>query len=595
MVDTCQPGTPVASDRTCDGVDDDCNGETDEDFVGARPIACAACQRADASRCQGGEVVVPPCQPIADDTPCAGDICAVTAACQAGACITLETRACDDHNACTDEACLAGVGCVAAVVDDGTSCGDGDGCTSDDRCTEGQCLGQPVVCQSPAECERPGVCNPDTGVCDYAFIPGCVACAGDAEPPTLICPDPVSGQEWVAGGTRVELGLASARDACSAVTLSNDAPATFAVGTTVVTFTASDAAGNTATCTSAVEVSDTQPPILSCAEVTEVAGDAELCGAKVTVSVAASDGCDGDLVTVVAPQDELFPPGATPVVVTAIDAAGNPASCETLVQVTGLDTFAIACAEVLTIAAPADFCGSRGNLQADLLEACRAPVQIDSASDSFPLGETVVPFEAEHADGRTASCATRLTVIDETPPQIDCGAPAGKRDLALTLEPKSTDNCGAALMILAVGCERRTAQDKVAVSERCLVEVTDTVVIARDAPASNGAGVFVVYTVRGTDASGNEAVAECEVAVDPESLDHDGDTIADRDDNCPALVNTDQADTDGDGIGDSCADPSRRFLASGDGGCAGADHRVGLALALLGGMMLGRRRRVRPP
>ncbi len=38
----------------------------------------------------------------------------------------------------------------------------------------------------------------------------------------------------------------------------------------------------------------------------------------------------------------------------------------------------------------------------------------------------------------------------------------------------------------------------------------------------------------------------------PDVVDTDGDTVADADDNCPTVANTDQADADSDGIGDAC-------------------------------------------
>src|SRR5258705_11433734 len=51
---------------------------------------------------------------------------------------------------------------------------------------------------------------------------------------------------------------------CGAVTVTSNAPAQFPTGTNLVTWTATDSGGNTATCQQRVIVRDNQVPTISC-------------------------------------------------------------------------------------------------------------------------------------------------------------------------------------------------------------------------------------------------------------------------------------------------------------------------------------------
>ena len=58
----------------------------------------------------------------------------------------------------------------------------------------------------------------------------------------------------------VNLGVPTFSDNCSGTTITNDAPAVFTVGTTTVTWTATDASGNTATATQLITIEDHELP-----------------------------------------------------------------------------------------------------------------------------------------------------------------------------------------------------------------------------------------------------------------------------------------------------------------------------------------------
>ncbi len=110
----------VPAPESCNGQDDDCNGQTDEG-------------------------------PLCDD----GNPCTVGDVCQAGACKPGIAKPCDDQNDCTDDACDKANGKCTYAPSDGVACSDGNPCTQGEKCAAGVCLGgvaQPCPCSNNSDC-----------------------------------------------------------------------------------------------------------------------------------------------------------------------------------------------------------------------------------------------------------------------------------------------------------------------------------------------------------------------------------------------------------------------------------------------------------
>jgi hypothetical protein len=85
----------------------------------------------------------------------------------------------------------------------------------------------------------------------------------DTTPPALTAPPAVVVECTSPGGTPAELGMPMVTDVCwASVPVTSDAPPLFPLGTTTVTWMATDGTGNSSTATQAVTVQDTTPPEL---------------------------------------------------------------------------------------------------------------------------------------------------------------------------------------------------------------------------------------------------------------------------------------------------------------------------------------------
>ncbi|GFN40591.1 MAG: hypothetical protein YK1309IOTA_2060001 [Marine Group I thaumarchaeote] len=143
----------------------------------------------------------------------------------------------------------------------------------------------------------------------------------DTTSPTIIPPDDILVEATSLTANQVELGIVEGTDSVSEVSITNDAAKTFPFGETIVTWTATDAAGNSATATQKVTVIDTSPPKLAVPD--DIIIDAYAPEISISIGVAeATDITDlSPIITNNAP--EIFPLGETIVTWTVTDNLGN--------------------------------------------------------------------------------------------------------------------------------------------------------------------------------------------------------------------------------------------------------------------------------
>jgi hypothetical protein len=150
---------------------------------------------------------------------------------------------------------------------------------------------------------------------------------GDATAPALNLPNTIVREATGASGAAVTYNATAtdAVDAAPAVTCSPATGATFALGTTTVNCTATDAAGNTSTGSFDVVVRDTTAPAMSGVPADITMSSTNPAGRPVSYgSPAANDAVSGNVpVSCALASGSMFPVGTSTVHCTAADGAGN--------------------------------------------------------------------------------------------------------------------------------------------------------------------------------------------------------------------------------------------------------------------------------
>lgn len=246
--------------------------------------------------------------------------------------------------------------------------------------------------------------------------------------------------------------IASDNCSVSSFTSTHTSGTEFNLGTTTVTYTATDAAGNNSTCSFNVIVTDNTAPVITGCPANINLFAAANCTAIGTWTVpTASDNCSVSSFTSTHTSGAEFNLGTTTVTYTATDAAGNSSTCSFNVTVTDNT------APVIT------GCPANINLSASVncksIATWTAPIASDNCSISsftsthtsgteFNLGTTTVTYTATDAAGNSSTCSFNVIVTDNTAPvvtgcpaNINLFAAANCKAIATWTAPTASDNC----------------------------------------------------------------------------------------------------------------------------------------------------------
>ncbi len=235
----------------------------------------------------------------------------------------------------------------------------------------------------------------------------------DSIAPTIVAPADITA-EATDIETPLSLISATATDAVGVVEISNNAPAMFPIGDTIVTWTSIDAAGNSSSVAQKVTVQDTTAPVIAAPANVNVEAVNELS----VVAFEEPEVSDAvDVVNFTHDAPATFPVGTTNITWTAKDAAGN---ISTAIQtITVEDTIAPAITQPVNVEVEATAPQS--------IVAFNAPIATDvvgvtsftnDAPATFQVGTTTITWTAKDLAGNTSTATQTVTVVDTTKPSI---------------------------------------------------------------------------------------------------------------------------------------------------------------------------------
>ncbi|MDG1333237.1 MAG: HYR domain-containing protein, partial [Crocinitomicaceae bacterium] len=264
----------------------------------------------------------------------------------------------------------------------------------------------------------------------------------DTITPTITCPGDVivNNDPGLCSASGIVLGTPTIGDNCAGTTFSNDGLTTYPVGVTNVTWTVTDASGNTSQCIQTVTVNDNEAPVLP----TILDVNVE-CGVTIPVP-AATDNCAGVVLGLTTDPLTYTTQGTFVINWTFDDGSGNVVGATQNVVVSDVT------APLVVTPLP------------DVIDECSATVTAPTANDAcagvvtgttttvFPIttqGITVVTWTYDDGNGNTSSQNQNVIIDDVTLPVPDVATLTditAECEVTTLTPPTATDNCSGALV-----------------------------------------------------------------------------------------------------------------------------------------------------
>ncbi len=250
--------------------------------------------------------------------------------------------------------------------------------------------------------------------------------------------------------TNVSLGTPVVTDDNAVVSVTNNAPASYPLGITTVTWTVTDNTGSTATATQNVTVTDNQKPFIYKMGEISVSNDPGQCGAKVKLFIPYAYDNSGGPVMVTNNAPAWFSVGSVTITWTATDVFGNSDTSTQVITVIDNELPTIAVTDIHVNNTPGQ-CGAAVDLGTPVTsDNCGVVSVTNDAPAFFQTGTTLVNWTVTDKTGYTNHATQTVVVTDIEKPVITapdnvtvnnsagkCGATA----VALGT-PVTSDNCG---------------------------------------------------------------------------------------------------------------------------------------------------------